>query len=106
MGPRRRTTYQSLESSQAALRRPENSRCQRIETCRGWISSGMLERDVANADADGSRPAPPTKDEVAGSLQLLIDTIRDYAIFILDPAGHVLTWNPGAEAIKGYEAAE
>jgi PAS domain S-box-containing protein len=38
--------------------------------------------------------------------QLLVSTIRDYAIFILDPGGHVRTWNLGAEAIKGYTEPE
>jgi PAS domain S-box-containing protein len=36
----------------------------------------------------------------------LIDSVVDYAIFQLDPAGHVLTWNTGAERIKGYSARE
>src|SRR5262249_13027915 len=39
-------------------------------------------------------------------MRLLIDNVRDYAIFMLDPAGHVTTWNPGAQRIKGYEANE
>ncbi len=38
----------------------------------------------------------------ADLFRLLIDSVRDYAIFVLDPEGHVLTWNPGAEAMKGY----
>jgi PAS domain S-box-containing protein len=32
--------------------------------------------------------------------------VRDYAIFMLDPTGHVATWNLGAERIKGYKAEE
>jgi PAS domain S-box-containing protein len=38
--------------------------------------------------------------------RLLVDGIKDYAIFLLDPTGHVLTWNAGAERIKGYQAGE
>lgn len=38
--------------------------------------------------------------------RLLIDGARDYAIFMLDPAGNVASWNPGAERIKGYRADE
>ena len=38
--------------------------------------------------------------------RLLVDSVRDYAIFMLDPQGYVLTWNAGAERIKGYRAAE
>lgn len=37
---------------------------------------------------------------------LLIQSVVDYAIFMLDPAGRVVSWNPGAEHIKGYSANE
>ena len=36
----------------------------------------------------------------------LVNSVRDYAIFLLDRSGHVASWNPGAERIKGYGAAE
>src|SRR3984893_12880013 len=38
--------------------------------------------------------------------KLLVESVRDYAIFMLDPSGHVLTWNAGAERFKGYRADE
>jgi PAS domain S-box-containing protein len=38
--------------------------------------------------------------------RLLVDSIRDYAIFMLDPDGVVLTWNAGAERFKGYRPDE
>lgn len=44
--------------------------------------------------------------ESAEQFRLLVDSVRDYAIFLLDPEGRVLTWNAGAEAIKGYSAEE
>ncbi len=36
----------------------------------------------------------------------LVAGVRDYAVFLLDRGGHVLTWNAGAERAKGYAAAE
>ncbi|RYY99462.1 MAG: PAS domain S-box protein, partial [Comamonadaceae bacterium] len=39
-------------------------------------------------------------------LQLLIDAVLDYGIFVLDPEGHVVSWNSGAEKLKGYSRAE
>ncbi len=39
-------------------------------------------------------------------LQVLIDAVTDYAIFMLDPEGRVASWNSGAERIKGYRADE
>ena len=38
--------------------------------------------------------------------RLLVESVKDYAIFILDPGGHVRTWNVGAQRIKGYKADE
>lgn len=38
--------------------------------------------------------------------RLLVDAIADYAIYMLDPEGHVVSWNPGAERFKGYKAEE
>jgi PAS domain S-box-containing protein len=38
--------------------------------------------------------------------RLLVESVRDYAIFVLSPDGHVLTWNQGAQALKGYSKEE
>jgi PAS domain S-box-containing protein len=39
-------------------------------------------------------------------LRSIIEGVRDYAIYLLDRDGHVMTWNPGGERIKGYTADE
>ncbi len=44
-----------------------------------------------------------TKDEL---FRQLVDSITDYAIFVLSPDGHVLTWNLGAELLMGYSKLE
>ncbi|WP_458209123.1 PAS domain-containing protein [Haladaptatus sp. NG-SE-30] len=36
----------------------------------------------------------------------LVDAVEEYAIFMLDPDGHIVTWNEGAKQIKGYDTAE
>ena len=36
----------------------------------------------------------------------MVESVRDYAIFMLDPQGNVVSWNPGAERMKGYAAEE
>jgi PAS domain S-box-containing protein len=38
--------------------------------------------------------------------RLLVEAVQDYAIFMLDPEGHVKNWNSGAKRIKGYESSE
>jgi PAS domain S-box-containing protein len=45
----------------------------------------------------------PAPDEV---FRLLVESVTDYAIFLLDPTGHVRTWNAGARRLKGYSTAE
>jgi PAS domain S-box-containing protein len=38
--------------------------------------------------------------------QMLLDGIQDHAIFLMDPQGQIVSWNSGAERIKGYKAGE
>jgi len=38
--------------------------------------------------------------------RLLVECVTDYAIYMLDPEGHVVTWNLGAERMTGYKASE
>lgn len=47
-----------------------------------------------------------SKPESERIFRYLVENIADYAIFMLDPTGHVATWSLGAERIKGYKAEE
>ncbi len=40
------------------------------------------------------------------TFRLLVASVKDYAIFMLDPEGNILSWNAGAQAIKGYTPEE
>jgi PAS domain S-box len=42
----------------------------------------------------------------ASKFELLVQSVTDYAIFMLDPEGRVTSWNAGARRFKGYEADE
>ena len=52
----------------------------------------------------GTKRSTPIADE--DRYRLIIDSITDYAIYMLDPSGIVTSWNPGARRFKGYEAHE
>jgi PAS domain-containing protein len=39
-------------------------------------------------------------------MRLLVEGMREYAIFVLDIEGRISSWNPGAERFKGYTAEE
>jgi PAS domain S-box-containing protein len=41
-----------------------------------------------------------------GSFRLMVESVSDYAIVMLDPQGHVVSWNTGAQRIKGYQTDE
>jgi hypothetical protein len=56
-----------------------------------------------------TRETGTSKEELRQSeerFKLLVESVRDYAIFMLDPSGIILTWNAGAERFKGYKADE
>jgi PAS domain-containing protein len=67
---------------------------------------------IAQSGDGGVNPTPTGIGESMSLQQseerfrLLVESVKDYAIFILDPTGHVQTWNIGAERIKGYAAPE
>ena len=44
--------------------------------------------------------------ETAEQFHILVDSVEEYAIYLLDPNGNVVTWNTGAEKIKGYSTEE
>ena len=52
------------------------------------------------------RPRILTDFTQADRFQMLIDAVKDYAIYLLDADGHIATWNTGAERFKGYTAEE
>ena len=62
----------------------------------------MAERAKVNTVIDLSAELRTSEER----FRLLVDGVRDYAIFLLDPAGFVTSWNQGAERIKGYRAQE
>src|SRR2546425_1192859 len=62
-----------------------------------------------SAARSGRAPPGPAKPALPGyeeRFRLLVETVKDYAIFLLDPGGRVASWNPGAERIKGYHSEE
>ena len=55
-------------------------------------------------EEEDDRPRPGVAS--ADQFRLLVEAVRDNAIFLLDPRGRVVSWNAGAERIKGYAAEE
>lgn len=57
-------------------------------------------------DVTAQRAAEEELRQSEERLRLLVEAVEDYAIFMLDPGGHVVSWNSGAQRINGYTADE
>jgi PAS domain S-box-containing protein len=66
----------------------------------------LAEQHMADSAVPINRPRGGASADQADLFRLLVESIREYAIFVLDPEGNVLTWNPGAQAMKGYTRDE
>ncbi|MEW9855577.1 PAS domain S-box protein [Novosphingobium sp. M1R2S20] len=88
----------------------------RKDGCRLWAHSVL--QPVRGADGALLGFAEITRDvterrqreealrESERRFQILVNSVEDYAIYMLDPMGHIATWNAGARRFKGYEAEE
>ncbi|MGC1789255.1 MAG: PAS domain-containing sensor histidine kinase [Terriglobales bacterium] len=70
------------------------------------VSQKVSQGDGAKKE-DGAKTDPANRTQQGHEIfRLLVESVKDYAIFLLDPSGKVSTWNQGAERIKGYKAQE
>src|SRR3984893_4219121 len=89
--------------AQAELAQAKNNLEQRVEerTAEITATNKVLTQEILGR--------AKTEAQLRGSeerFRLLIEGVRDYAIFSLTPTGYVTSWNAGAEHIKGYQAPE
>ena len=73
-------------------------------------ASGIHAR-MTTSPSEPETPHPEAKDaggprSVEERFRALVSSVKDYAIFMLDPSGRIETWNAGAERTKGYTAEE
>ena len=61
---------------------------------------------MPNQPDSSSKTGSETSQTSEKCYRVLVDAVKDYAIFMLDPSGLIVTWNTGAEHIKGYLASE
>jgi PAS domain S-box-containing protein len=71
-----------------------------VETASGLIFLSVI-RDVSE-----KKHAEQALRQSERQLRSIVESVRDYAVSMLDPQGRVLTWSPGAERMKGYAPEE
>jgi PAS domain S-box-containing protein len=59
-----------------------------------------------NTDITAIKRLEATLRESEERFRLLVENVQDYAIYLLSPEGKVLSWNEGAQRLKGYAAEE
>jgi PAS domain S-box-containing protein len=85
-----------------------------LESAEGILVTAAIRNISVRKDAEkhlaqmecGRRLVEDELRESEERYRLLLDGIQDYAIFMMDPLGQVVSWNAGAERIKGYKAEE
>jgi PAS domain S-box-containing protein len=75
-----------------------------LENAAGVLEQSRDEADVLPAGTEWTLALELEKSEEV--FRLLVASVKDYAIFMLDPEGRISSWNPGAERIKGYKARD
>jgi len=89
----------------SGIGRFNQNRVTEMTDCADWKTSASAASagDALGAPPANGRRGPPPLVEIH---RLLVESVVDYGIFVLDPGGHVRTWNEGAERIKGYMESE
>ncbi|XWK88219.1 MAG: PAS domain S-box protein [Phormidium sp.] len=74
-----------------------------------FVGEGLLIAAIVSALKSTTQRLRLSQETLSQSEELhrsLVDMVQDYAIFMLDPHGYVISWNKGAERLKGYRADE
>lgn len=85
-------TQSRLEEAHEEIR----TRAHQLEAANMELRAQIAEREAAENIARESEER----------FRLLVEGLRDFAIFMLDPAGNVVSWNRGAQRLEGYAAEE
>jgi PAS domain S-box-containing protein len=72
----------------------------------GKVSRDLTVRKLAEEQTRAKALELEQANKQLAEYRRLVTSVRDYAIFMLDPAGHILSWNAGARHLKGYEPEE
>jgi PAS domain S-box-containing protein len=73
-----------------------------LDAARVTVEKTLRRKQVREREKELARQLRESEE----GFRLLVESVKDYAIFMLDPNGIITSWNEGARRIKGYEAEE
>jgi PAS domain S-box-containing protein len=94
-----KSTHEEVLSSNEELQ----SLNEELQTAKEELESTNEELTTVNEQIQNQNEELRQSEE---RFRILVESVQDYAIFMLDPNGYVVTWNKGAQRIKGYQANE
>ena len=98
--------HETVNNCEARLRRKDGSiRYVLISSNVLWENGKFVHTRCVKRDIT-KRKAAEEGQRLDKDLHLLVQAVRDYAIFMMDRDGHVMTWNTGARLLKGYAEDE
>jgi PAS domain S-box-containing protein len=71
-----------------------------------WVAHAVRVAVKKNKSSKEDTKEPRTALDREETFSRLLEGIRDCAIYLIDPEGYIVSWNAGAERIKGYSASE
>ncbi len=95
--------FKNLRQSEDALRKAHDEMENRVRerTAQIMVANEQLRREIKDRERTEEALRESEK-----RFRLLVESVKDYAIFMLDPRGHIISWNVGAERIHGYQSEE
>src|SRR6266446_4361855 len=100
-------TLPSSESESVWKHRKKDGTLIDVEiTSHPLVYNGKDARLVVATDITTRKEAEEALRQSEERFRLLVSEVADYAILMLDPEGHIVSWNTGAERIKGYRSEE
>ncbi|MFB2922840.1 PAS domain-containing sensor histidine kinase [Aerosakkonema funiforme] len=105
-----RTQFQKLENITETVSFENRCRCK--DGSYKWLLwNATLSHEeqliyLVARDITASKQEKQALQETEERYRLLVESVKDYAIYMLDPQGHVISWNAGAERLKRYRAEE
>src|ERR1700683_1998506 len=103
----RRSNGQPGPSSNEATRFDDSSGAGRLWSDAHLRRTSEMSKDsTAVAEAQTEKAGKLRAEADLDMLKILVDSVREYAIIMLDPTGQIMSWSPAAERLKGYSAEE